>query len=298
MKILITGASGLIGSHLMTAFAGNDITVLTRNIANAKNKLGDAHHYLTSLDSLNNLDEFDVVINLAGEPIVAKRWSDHQKREIEKSRWLVTERLVQLIQAGKTPPNIFISGSAIGFYGKQGDHVIDEDFIAIHDEFSHQLCAKWESLAKQAESPQTRVCILRTGIVISKEDGALAKMRLPFKMGLGGPIGKGSQYMSWIHLEDMVKGILHLIKQSSCQGIYNFTAPFPVTNNEFCREFAVSLKRPCVFRMPSFVMQSLMGEMSTLLIDGQRVIPKRLQASGYEFVYPELPMAFRSLVSN
>ncbi|MFT2111688.1 TIGR01777 family oxidoreductase [Marinomonas sp. 2405UD68-3] len=296
MKILITGGSGLIGSNLLSMLEGNEITVLTRNTTQSKAKLGDVHHYLSTLEALNNLDEFDVVINLAGEPIVAKRWSEDQKREIENSRWLVTEKLVQLIQSGKKPPHLFISGSAIGFYGKQDDHAIDEEFIAVHDEFSHRLCAKWESIAKQAESEKTRVCILRTGFVVSKKGGALSKMRLPFKMGLGGPISHGQQYISWIHIDDMLQGILHLIGNSGCHGVYNFTSPVPVTNNEFSREFAHSLNRPCLFRVPSFVIRSLMGEMSTLLLDGQRVVPKRLQESGYTFLHPELRGAFLSLI--
>jgi len=143
---------------------------------------------------------------------------------------------VALIKAGETPPKLLISGSAIGFYGRQNDQIIDESFSSPHDEFSHKLCKRWESLAKQAESDKTRVCILRTGVVITKRGGALHKMLMPFKLGLGGPIGNGNQYMSWIHLEDMLHGIAHLITNESCEGVYNFTAPSPVTNQEFSRE--------------------------------------------------------------
>ena len=298
MKVLITGGSGLIGSHFIAQRHDDDITVLTRNVTQTKNKLGDELRYITDLDAFNNLDEFDIVINLAGEPIANKRWSDSQKKRIESSRWSLTQKLVDLLKAGSNPPNLFISGSAIGFYGKQGEHVIDEDFVATHDDFSHRLCARWESIAQQAESEKTRVCIIRTGIVLSKQGGALEKMRVPFKLGVGGPIGSGTQYMSWIHLDDMLRGIVYLIHNTECSGVYNFTAPEPVTNDEFSREFAASLKRPCFFRVPAFVMSAMMGEMSTLVLDGQKVIPNRLQKSGYRFLYPDIWRAFQSLTHS
>jgi uncharacterized protein (TIGR01777 family) len=202
---------------------------------------------------------------------------------------------VALINAGKNPPELLISGSAIGFYGRQQDQIIDEDFASPHDEFSHQLCERWEFLAKQAESDKTRVCILRTGVVITRRGGALQKMLLPFKLGLGGPIGNGQQYMSWIHLEDMLRGIAHLINNESCEGTYNFTAPNPVTNSEFSRELASALSRPCLFKVPEFMLRMMMGEMADLVIYGQRVVPKRLQESGYEFIYQDISQAFDCL---
>ncbi|MFT2090595.1 TIGR01777 family oxidoreductase [Paraglaciecola sp. 2405UD69-4] len=295
MKILITGGTGLIGSNLVPILSPNEITVLTRNVAMAEQVLGHKIQFLSSLEHLKNLDEFDVVINLAGEPIVAKKWTPKQKQVIEQSRWSITERLVSLIKNSNQPPKLFISGSAIGYYGKQNDKIIDEDFSQPNDEFSHRLCARWESLALEASSDETRVCIIRTGIVLSIRGGALTKMLLPFKLGLGGPIGDGNQYMSWIHLEDMLQGIAHLIKHESCQGIYNFTAPTPVTNLEFSRTLAKSLHRPCVFKVPAFVLRGLMGEMADLVIYGQRVNPTRLLESGYQFAYPELTTAFECL---
>jgi hypothetical protein len=295
MKILITGGSGLIGSNLIPILRPCDVAVYTRNVAMAEQILGNKIHYLSTLAHLDNLDEYDVVINLAGEPIVAKKWTDAQKRKIEHSRWSITKEVVALINASQNPPKLLISGSAIGFYGRQQDQIIDENFAAPHDEFSHQLCKKWESLAKKAQSDKTRVCILRTGIVITKRGGALQKMLLPFKLGLGGPIGDGTQYMSWIHLEDMLRGIAHLITNESCEGIYNFTAPNPVTNTEFSRELAGALSRPCLFRVPEFVLRTMMGEMGDLVLYGQRVVPKRLQESGYEFIYPQISQALNCL---
>jgi uncharacterized protein (TIGR01777 family) len=261
----------------------------------AEQILGHKIHFLSTLTHLDNLDEYDVVINLAGEPIVSKKWTEAQKRKIEHSRWSITEEIVALINAGDKPPELLISGSAIGFYGRQQDQVIDENFSTPHDEFSHQLCERWEFLAKKAQSDKTRVCILRTGVVITKRGGALQKMLLPFKLGLGGPIGDGTQYMSWIHLEDMLRGIAHLIANEGCEGVYNFTAPNPVTNGEFSRELASALSRPCLFKVPEFVLRMMMGEMGDLVLYGQRVVPKRLQESGYEFIYPEISQALNCL---
>jgi uncharacterized protein (TIGR01777 family) len=295
MKILITGGSGLIGSNLIPVLRPCDVAVYTRNVAMAEQILGHRVHFLSSLSHLDNLDEYDVVINLAGEPIVAKKWTLEQKKKIEQSRWLITEEIVRLINAGDNPPELLISGSAIGFYGRQQDQIIDEDFSSPHDEFSHQLCERWEFLAKQAQSDKTRVCILRTGVVITRRGGALQKMLLPFKLGLGGPIGDGNQFMSWIHLEDMLRGIAHLIANKSCEGVYNFTAPNPVTNEVFSQELASALSRPCLFRVPEFVLRVMMGEMADLVIHGQNVVPKRLQESGYKFIYPEISQAFNCL---
>jgi uncharacterized protein (TIGR01777 family) len=295
MKILITGGSGLIGSNIIPILRPCDVSVYTRNVAMAEQILGHNIHFLSTLTHLTNLDDFDVVINLAGEPIVAKKWTDEQKKKIEHSRWSITENIVALINAGKNPPELLISGSAIGFYGRQQDQIIDEDFASPNDEFSHQLCERWEFLAKQAESDKTRVCILRTGVVITRRGGALQKMLLPFKLGLGGPIGNGQQYMSWIHLEDMLRGIAHLINNESCEGTYNFTAPNPVTNSEFSRELASALSRPCLFKVPEFMLRMMMGEMADLVIYGQRVVPKRLQESGYEFIYQDISQAFDCL---
>jgi uncharacterized protein (TIGR01777 family) len=261
----------------------------------AEQILGDKIHFLSSLTHLINLDDYDVVINLAGEPIANKKWTDKQKHKIEHSRWSITEDIVTLINAGKNPPKLLISGSAIGLYGRQEDNIIDENFSSPHDEFSHRLCERWEFLAKKAQSDKTRVCILRTGVVITKRGGALQKMLLPFKLGLGGPMGDGSQYMSWIHLEDMLQGIAHLIANEDCQGVYNFTAPNPVTNTEFSRELAASLSRPCMFKVPEFVLRLMMGEMADLVLYGQRVVPTRLEESGYKFVYPRISQALDCL---
>ncbi|MGS2720814.1 TIGR01777 family oxidoreductase [Paraglaciecola aestuariivivens] len=295
MKILLTGGSGLIGSNLIPILRPCDIAVFTRNVAMAEQILGHKIHFLSTLEHLENLDEYDVVINLAGEPIADKKWTPEQKQKIQQSRWSITEKVVSLINAGDAPPKVLISGSAVGYYGRQSDQIIDESFTEVNEEFSHRLCKQWEYIALGAQSKQTRVCIIRTGIVISKRGGALHKMLPPFKMGLGGPLGDGQQYMSWIHLEDMLRGITHLIANKECSGIYNFTAPNPVTNLEFSRELAGALNRPCFMRMPEFLLRALYGEMADLFLYGQRVIPKRLEESGYQFIFPDLGRVFDCL---
>lgn len=296
MRILVTGGTGLIGSQLVPLLtSAHTVEVLTRNVAMAEKVLNHKIPFHSSIDQFENLNDFDAVINLAGEPIVNKRWSTKQKAIIEHSRWDLTEQLVALIKRSDNPPSVFISGSAIGYYGRQGDQEISETNDIFHDEFSHQICKTWEEIALQAESHRTRVCILRTGIVLSNLGGALGKMLLPFKLGLGGSIGSGKQYMSWIHIQDMLNGIEFLLENQNCAGIYNFTAPTPITNKDFSKTLAASLNRPSFFTTPEFVLKLAMGEMADLLLYGQRVIPTRLTESGYQFTYAELDIALRSL---
>ncbi|MDO6691982.1 TIGR01777 family oxidoreductase [Aliiglaciecola sp. 3_MG-2023] len=296
MNLLITGGSGLIGAKLVEQLKGdNQITVLTRHPQLAEEKLGTGLTFITELAALNNLDEFDGVINLAGEPIVNKRWSAEQKALLENSRWDITRQLGELFAASDSPPSVLVSGSAIGFYGRQDSQIIDESFDKPNIEFSHELCATWETLALEIETDKTRVCVLRTGIVLAKHGGALAKMELPFKLGLGGPIGNGKHYMSWIHIDDMVRGIVHLIQHSDCSGVYNFTAPNPMTNIDFSNALASALHRPCILCTPKFALKLAMGEMADLLIYGQRVIPKRLQENAFTFNFTTIEDAFADL---
>ena len=299
MRILVTGGTGLIGSYMVPMLQDHaQIVAYTRNVARAELVLTYHIQFVSDLSIYDNLDQFDAVINLAGEPIVNKRWSKAQKEILTHSRWDLTRKLVDLIKAGSQPPAVFISGSAIGYYGRQGDQIIDESFSSPHIEFSHELCKKWEEIALKAQSDLTRVCILRTGIVLSKKDGALGKMLPPFKMGLGGPIGSGEHYMSWIHLDDMLRGIMHLLTTESCQGIYNFTAPNPVTNKEFSQQLAKSINRPCFMTTPVWALRMMMGEMADLLVYGQRVVPNRLLDAGFTFNYPTLEDALQQLKLN
>lgn len=295
-KYLVTGGTGLIGRALVDKLlaANQEVTVLTRSVRMAKKTLPDKVTLLESLNVLKSLDAFEAVINLCGEPIVDKRWTKAQKRVIQSSRWDVTQKLTNLFKSGKQPPKTFISGSAIGYYGRQGDQAITEDYSQVHDEFSHHLCKKWEDIALSA-THLTRVCVLRTGIVLSDSGGALSKMTLPFKLGLGGPIGDGKHYMSWIHIDDMVNGILFLLNNPESSGIYNFTAPHPVTNKVFSKALAGAVNRPCILFTPKVALKIAMGEMADLLIYGQNVIPAHLSEDGFTFSYPHVQQALDTL---
>lgn len=297
MHIFITGGTGLIGRHLIPALlrdASTKITVLTRDAIKAKASLPDNVALVTSLDDTLDFDDVDAVINLAGEPIADKRWSETQKTRICESRWQITQQLTDKINAAKQPPATFISGSAIGFYGRQGDKLVTEAFTEVHHEFTHTVCEKWERIALQA-SQKNRVCLLRTGVVLSGDGGALSKMRLPFSLGLGGRIGDGNQYMSWIHINDMVAAILFLLKHKNCEGAYNLTAPTPVTNSEFVKAYAASLGRPAIFPMPALALKLLMGEAADLLLTGQRVVPQKLVDAGFKFSFSDIGSAFADI---
>ena len=290
--VLISGGTGLIGKHLIAKLQGQyKFTVISRDPGRAKRLLGDKVHALT-LDDIVDVNDYSAIINLAGEPIADKRWTDSQKKTICDSRWDMTTRLVDLINNATDKPSVFISGSAVGVYGRQGDTPINEDFSDYADEFSSTVCAKWESIAKDA---QTRVCIVRTGIVLDENGGALSKMMMPFRLGLGGPIGDGKQFMSWIHIEDMVKGLAFMLENDKCTGPYNFTAPNPNTNAFFSIKLAKRLDRPCMFRVPKVVIKTLMGESSDLVLYGQKVLPERLMAAGFTFTYPTLEEALNAL---
>ena len=297
MEILITGATGFIGRHLIPKLAAHQLTLVSRDTEHAQHLLGQDHQYISDLDVFHNLDKFDAVINLAGEPVATKRWSPRQKKRICQSRWQLTEQLVDKLKSSASPPSVLISGSAIGIYGRQDQTPIDESFTDFHREFSHQLCAKWESLALAAQSAQTRVCLLRTGIVLGN-DGALAKMLPPFRFGLGGPMASGEQGMSWIHIDDMVGGILHLLHHEDTRGLYNLTAPNPVSNRQFSAALGKALHRPAWMPMPTLMIKLMFGEMGDLFRFGQYVMPKRLLEAGYQFQYPSLDAALEQLLAE
>lgn len=297
MKIFITGGTGLVGSHLIPRLLQEDhtVTVLSRNIEKAQAILGNNLEFCDSLERLTSLDEYDAVINLAGEPIAGKRWSELQKQRLCQSRWQITKKLTQLIKSGENPPQIFISGSAIGYYGNKEDVIITED-TEPHEEFTNKLCKAWEAFAMEAESSKTRVCLLRTGIVLSSKGGMLAKILPVFKLGLGGTMGSGKQYISWIHIEDMVGIINFLLTAPQIKGAVNMASPTPVTNKEFSKTLAKVLKRPCIFNVPSVIISLLMGEASTLLLDGQRAIPKKLELNKYQFRYKNIQSALVNIL--
>ncbi len=299
MKILITGASGLIGRRLSETLLSqsHEITVLTRAPERAAKILGPKIPLWRTLADKTSLDGFDAVINLAGEPIADKRWTKEQKQKLCDSRWQLTEKLAQLINASSQPPAVFISGSAVGYYGDQGQAVVAEDEPP-NKQFTWQLCARWEALALAAESEKTRVCLLRTGVVLAEKGGALAKMALPFRAGLGGPIGDGDQYMPWIHIDDMVNGIIFLLNHETLNGPFNMVAPYPVRNDQFSALLGEVLHRPAFIRVPAGVIRLLMGESAILVLGGQRAIPKRLEDAGFTFKFSELKPALQDVLEK
>lgn len=306
MKFLITGATGLIGKNLVNKLTKqtdsklsqpHEITVLTRQAKPVKAYFGEKVKIITEL-SIADIENTDTVINLAGEPIADKRWSKIQKDKICQSRWQLTEQLVSLINQAQQPPLTFISGSAIGFYGRQDNKPINESYQDTHDEFSHQICKRWEEIALGAQSDQTRVVILRTGIVLAKNGGALKKMLLPFKLGLGGHMASGEQMMSWIHIDDMVAAIAHLVEHKALEGAINLTAPNAVSNTDFSNTLATQLARPCFLFTPTWLLKLLFGEMADLLIYGQNVKPAKLLADGFTFKYEHLPEALNQIIQG
>ena len=299
MHILMTGGTGLIGQSFIKRYADtHQFTVVTRDINRALQIFGElvAKDIVSfiRLDELASLKKVDAVINLAGEPIADKRWNAQQKQRICQSRWHITQALIDWLAGTQQKPSVVISGSAIGYYGRQGEQHIDEHYTDIHHEFSHEICARWEEIAQHA-SDYTRVCIIRTGVVLSAQGGALAKMLMPFKLGLGGPVSPGTQGFSWIHIEDMIAGIAFLLNHDECAGVYNFTAPHPVSNKVFSKALAQRLRRPCIFTVPQFSMKLLLSEGADLLTTGQFVVPARLLDSGFTFDYPEVDKALASL---
>lgn len=298
MRILITGGTGFIGKQLCQRLlqAGHQLTVYSRQPAHVKLHCGDAVEPLASLAELTSEQIFDAVINLAGEPIAAKRWTAKRKQLLLDSRLVTTQNLLDAIARMTKPPTCLINGSAVGFYGDQGDVDVDETTLPV-DDFGHQLCAQWEQLARQAEGLGVRVCIIRTGLVVGRGGGFLGKMLPVFKLGLGGPFGDGQQWMSWVHRDDLIRLIEWLINHEQCRGIYNATAPYPVMNEHFTKTLSALLKRPAFLPMPAAVAQLVFGEMAQLFLTGQRVLPHRITEEGFEFNYPDLKTALAEVLS-
>mgnify|MGYP006149154839 FL=1 len=295
MNLLITGGTGFVGSALCSRLLEEQhkIVVLSRNPEKIKAPI----KAVANLDQLSNDNIFDVVINLAGEPIANKRWNDQQKKRIFGSRIETTESLIEYFKKSKHKPKLLINGSAIGYYGTARTNDNIDEKSGCDDSFSSQLCQKWEAAALEAESLGIRTCLIRTGIVLGKNGGALSKMLPPFKMGLGGRIGYGKQWMSWIHLDDLVGIILCCINNDNLKGAVNGTSPNPVINEVFTKTLGTALKRPTIFPMPEIVIKLLMGQMGEeLLLSGKRVLPRKALDAGYIFKYKTLEDALINVV--
>jgi uncharacterized protein (TIGR01777 family) len=237
------------------------------------------------------------VINLAGESIAGKRWTAAQKTRVLDSRVQATRSLVAAIAAAATPPPVFVSGSAVGYYGPLGDEIATEEHAPGSD-FLAEVCIRWEQEAVRASSARTRVVTIRTGLVLERDGGALPQMLPPFRFGVGGPVGSGRQYWPWIHRQDWVDLVRFAIRTSSVVGPINLTAPKPVTNAEFARALGRALHRPSLLPAPGFALKLLLGEMAdALLLSGQRAIPAKAEQLGYRFAFPDVDAALRRIFS-
>jgi uncharacterized protein (TIGR01777 family) len=305
MRVVVTGATGLIGQALVNALSdrGDEVVALSRDATRARQTLGDhvqAHAWPNPTDAPPPeaaLDGADAVVHLLGEP-VAQRWSAEAKEKIRRSRVGSTRCLVDGLLAlqPERRPGVLVSQSATGFYGPRGEEPITEDAPA-GDDFLAGVVVEWEGEAMRAE-PELRVALTRTGVVLSPEGGALGKMLPFFRLGIGGPVAGGRQYVPWIHLDDVVGAILFCLDNDAATGPINLTAPQPVTNTELSHGLGRILKRPAVLPVPAFALKLLYGEMAQIVITGQRVVPARLTELGYAFGHPELEAALRDVLGR
>ena len=296
MKIAIAGASGLVGSALIPSLTKDGATI-TRLVRTTP-KPGEIEWH-PNQDQLNAqaLEGFDVIINLAGENI-ASRWTDEQKRKIRDSRVSGTYLLSEAIAKMSAKPEVFVCASATGIYGDRDDETLDEQSES-GGGFLAGVCREWEKACEPAIRAGVRVVNLRLGPILAREGGMLAKLLTPFKMGMGGKVGSGRQYVSWVALEDVVNAIKLAINDQSIRGPVNIVSPNPVTNEEFTRTLGHVLNRPTALAIPPFAARLAFGEMADeMLLAGQKVLPKKLLAMGFEFKYPELEAALRRYVSH
>ncbi|BBB30229.1 TIGR01777 family oxidoreductase [Neptunomonas japonica] len=296
MHYLISGGTGFIGTALIHTLLeeGHQITVISRTPEKVALLFKGATQSV-ALTQVNKIaKKVDGVINLAGEPIVDKRWSEARKQLLRESRVDFTKELIAQLKRASARPEFFISGSAIGFYGShEGGAPLHEGSHPISG-FTHDLCRDWEAEALEAgKLLGARVCLVRTGVVLGVGGGALAKMLPPFNLGLGGPIGGGQQWMSWVHLSDEISVIRFLMEHQTLLGSFNATSPNAVTNEVFSQTLGGVLDKSAKLRMPEFVMKLLLGDASELLLEGQRVYPARLLDAGFEFTYPDLEVALQ-----
>ena len=295
MNILITGGTGFIGSTITKFFLqqNNYITILSRG----RSKVLKPVRVIESINQINTNEKINIIINLAGSSI-NKKWNKTYKEILISSRVEVTKSLITLIKALKEKTDLLISASAIGYYGTQNNKYLDETSSYI-DDFTHELCNLWELEAQKAQELGVRTCITRLGVVLGKNGGALEKILPLFKLGLGGNIGSGKQFFSWIHLDDVIGIFNFLISNKEQKGIYNLTSPSPTTNSQFTKALSRTLKRPDFFTVPSFLIKMVFGEMGDkLLLNGSAVYPKKLLDNGYEFKFKTIESALKNITDK
>lgn len=304
MKIVVTGATGAIGQVLVGELLarGEEVTVLSRDPDRARSTLGDVEAVVwpdptAAPPPVEALAGRDAVVHLLGEP-VAQRWTESAKRTIRRSRELGTNNLVQALRAAEPRPTVLLSSSATGWYGPHGEEKLDEAASPARGDFLADVCVAWEEQAQRAEELGMRVATVRTGVVLSPSGGALEKMLPPFKLGLGGPVAGGEQYVSWVHIQDVVGTYLFCLDTEEASGPVNATAPEPVTNAELSKTLGRVLGRPAVVPVPALAVKMLFGEMAQIVTTGQRAMPRRLTELGYSWRQPDLEQALRSATAS
>ncbi|WP_080848311.1 TIGR01777 family oxidoreductase [Cytobacillus gottheilii] len=299
MKIALAGGTGFVGSYLTEALKknGHKILILTRNSQNKTPK--DQVTYVQWLNDgdtpENHLEGIDAFINLAGESVNSGRWTEERKRRIIESRTQSADEVNRILHNLMEPPKVVIQASAIGYYGTSDSKFFTEEVSASGSDFLAETVYKWEQSAREGKLPDSRLVFTRFGIILSKAGGALPKMALPYQLFAGGKLGKGVQWMSWIHIEDVVKAFLFCLENKNIEGPVNFTAPNPVQMSEFGKTLGAVLHKPHWLPLPAFAMKMMLGEMSMLMLEGQHVTPKKLLSSGYSFSYPHLKNALEDI---
>lgn len=307
MRVFITGGTGLIGTKLIKRLRQrqDEVVLLTRSASKARQSMPDC----TIVEGdptqpgpwMDAAAESDAVINLAGENIFAKRWNEEFKKAMRDSRLKATEHVVQAMarnpRRASGEPKVLVNASAVGYYGAHGDEEIDESHSPSNDVLA-QICVDWENTARGVEKHGVRLAILRIGVVLDKDGGALAQLLTPFKLGVGGRAGSGKQWMPWIHHADVVGLFLFALDTSAAQGPINATAPNPVTNSEFTRALGQALHRPTVMPIPGFALKVRFGEVASVVLEGQRVVPKRALELGYAFLFPTIDAALADILQK
>ena len=300
MHILLTGGTGLIGRHLCHFWRGQGhrLTVWSRSPSEVPKRCGPGVRGIARLEELAADDPVDAVINLAGAPIADRPWTASRRTLLWASRITLTEQLLAWLRSREHKPAVLVSGSAVGWYGDGGERELNEDSPPVKEDFASQLCIAWEETAQRAQTLGIRVVLVRTGLVLASDGGFLSRLRLPFKLGLGGPLGDGRQWMPWVHIDDQIALIDFLVQHSDASGPYNACAPEPVRNREFAKRLGKALRRPAVLPLPALLLHAGLGELSVLLLGGQRARPVRLQAAGFTFRFNDLQSALDNLSSR
>ncbi|MBF8163842.1 TIGR01777 family oxidoreductase [Ectopseudomonas hydrolytica] len=299
MHILLTGGTGLIGRALCAHWVehGHRLTVWSREPGKVAGLCGPVVRGIGRLEELAE-EPLDAVVNLAGAPIADRPWSSKRKALLWASRIGLTEQLLNWLKSREQRPALLLSGSAVGWYGDGGERELHEDTPQVTDDFAAQLCGAWEETAQRAEELGMRVVLVRTGLVLSADGGMLKRLLLPFRLGLGGRLGDGRQWMPWIHIADQIGLMDFLLQQEAAQGPYNACAPLPVRNAEFTKALGQALSRPAILPVPAFALRAGLGELSELLLGGQRAVPKRLLEAGFSFRFTHLDVALADLLGH